>query len=288
MKFLSLLICCFLVKSAIAQISSTLGIQLDLNNVANKQESPSKIHFPETSKQFDLDIFIKSNKNKLKDTRQRAGLDELLNGNIAPFSKKLQPIYLKKTIDGVLQVLKIWVTSDYLALGTDDKHLRFPLSFEHTLELLKKFNALLPTTVIVDAVYAQSLQKVYAHPLPPIDGKMESFAYYQQIQKLIEKDLKGKLPFGLLAGHKKDLVLSKKLSSKPNSVAIYGWYYPSGRRIQNLNLDHNAKYVDYSHGIRLVAPIAELNGKEIEVKNILKDPILSQLISNEGAFDVVY
>jgi hypothetical protein len=56
----------------------------------------------------------------------------------------------------------------------------------------------------------------------------------------------------LLAGHKKDLVLTRKLATRPNRVAIYGWHQLSGEPIQPVSTVHVAEYADYSHGVRLI------------------------------------
>ncbi|MBD0375804.1 MAG: hypothetical protein ICV51_09270 [Flavisolibacter sp.] len=69
---------------------------------------------------------------------------------------------------------------------------------------------------------------------------------------IIEGQRKGRK--GLIAGIKKDIVITGKLlhDPKPNRVAIYGWHKLDGNPIQPLYTGHVNWYVDYSHGIRLV------------------------------------
>ena len=61
-------------------------------------------------------------------------------------------------------------------------------------------------------------------------------------------------PLGkLVAGHKKDVVITNKVFTKPGKVAIYGWHKPDGKPIQPLYTGHAESQVDYSHGIRLAS-----------------------------------
>ena len=53
------------------------------------------------------------------------------------------------------------------------------------------------------------------------------------------------------------------LNTQPDRVAIYGWHYPSGQPIQPLSLVHEADYVDYSHGARLISRIAIVDGERV-------------------------
>jgi hypothetical protein len=87
----------------------------------------------------------------------------------------------------------------------------------------------------------------------------------------------------LLTGGKKDVVLSAKLAERPNRVAIYGWRQLSGEPIQPLTTVHVSSYVDYSHGIRLVADRALYAAEVVSLAELYADPERCQLVSNEGA-----
>ena len=45
---------------------------------------------------------------------------------------------------------------------------------------------------------------------------------------------------------------------------------------------HGACYADYSHGIRLVSETAVVDGKTRSVYDVLQDPVLSKVLSDEG------
>ena len=65
-------------------------------------------------------------------------------------------------------------------------------------------------------------------------------------------------------------------------MAIYGWHRGKGAPIQPLSTVHGAAYADYSHGTRLVSDRVVLNGKSHSVYDVLKDPVLVDVLSDEG------
>jgi hypothetical protein len=84
----------------------------------------------------------------------------------------------------------------------------------------------------------------------------------------------------LVAGIKKDIVLSEKISAKPDRVVIYGWHKPGGRPIQPVYSGHVWWYVDYSHGVRFVNNQVFIDGSPVLLSDILKDPVLFRMLSN--------
>jgi hypothetical protein len=52
--------------------------------------------------------------------------------------------------------------------------------------------------------------------------------------------------------------------------------------IQPLSTVHGARYADYSHGVRLVSAVAYVNGQPRLLLEILEDPWLAGIISDEG------
>jgi hypothetical protein len=135
------------------------------------------------------------------------------------------------------------------------------------------------TTKISDAIYVQSELKIMPDPLTK---DREAAATFFEHHRRIEAERQGRELGLLVAGIKKDVVLTNQLEGKPDHVAIYGWHYPDARPIQPLYLGHAAGYVDYSHGIRLMSHIVIVDGKPMPVAAVLADPILSALLSNEG------
>jgi hypothetical protein len=117
---------------------------------------------------------------------------------------------------------------------------------------------------------------------------MTTNAYYGRHQAAVaQQRARAGLPEGaLLAGHKKDVVLSERLARRPDRVAIYGWHRPSGEPIQPLSIVHGADYADYSHGVRLVADQVRIDGQWRALDDVLRDPSVAGLLSAEGAMSV--
>ena len=86
----------------------------------------------------------------------------------------------------------------------------------------------------------------------------------------------------LVAGHKKDVVISNLLARTPGRIAIYGWHRPGGAPIQPLSTVHGACYEDYSHGIRLMSDVAWQEGTFRPIREILQDPAAVAVLSDEG------
>ena len=99
---------------------------------------------------------------------------------------------------------------------------------------------------------------------------------------MIEKQRAGKQLGAIVAGVKKDVVITNRLGEKPNRVAIYGWHKLDGQPIQPLTIVHVNWYVDYSHGIRLLKRTVMVDGKPRDVRAILHSAELCGLLSDEG------
>jgi len=110
---------------------------------------------------------------------------------------------------------------------------------------------------------------------------MRSTEYYVRHNNLIETQRTGR-PLGeLVAGHKKDVVLTNRLLG-PERIAIYGWHRKDGTPIQGLSTVHGARYADYSHGVRLVYEKVCIDGQLRSIYDVLEDPALAPVLSYEG------
>lgn len=208
----------------------------------------------------------------------------LLEGNIPGFLRRLKAISLSaRAADGTLHTAIVCVMPDYLAIGTDDDYLRMPMDLHTATAVAARFGFVLPTRRMVDAIYAQSEVRLPPQPLPA-GPRMRSTGYYVRHDTRIAEQLAAlREPAGvLLAGHKKDVVLSNRLLSRPGRVAIYGWHRREHQPIQPLSTVHGAGYADYSHGVRLVADIMQLDGQVASLYHVLTDPVLAPLLSDEG------
>jgi hypothetical protein len=119
---------------------------------------------------------------------------------------------------------------------------------------------------------------------------MRSTAYYwEHNQRIQNQRLALHFPMGeLIAGHKKDVVMTNRLIPGQGRIAIYGWHRLSGVPIQPLSTVHGAGYADYSHGIRLLSDQVLLNGESRLFYEILEDPAMAKVLSDEGVIGQVW
>lgn len=218
--------------------------------------------------------------------REAAIFEEIARGNVPDFLRKFHPITVAfASPDGTNHEATYEVMSDYLAVGSDDDFFRIPMTPATATRIAEAFGCSLPTRKIVDDVYASAEVKLEPKPLGPPRETIERFLEHHA---MIEEQRKGR-PLGkLIAGIKKDVVISNRLKEKPNKVAIYGWHKLDGKPIQPLYAGHADHYVDYSHGIRLVKREMTVDGKTMSVEDVLKDPNLCAAISDEGVIDARY
>lgn len=210
---------------------------------------------------------------------------EIRAGNVPEPLRTLTPVFITNDISGSRHVLKLHVAPDYLAIGFDTDFLRIPLTPMTAQRVADLVDCSLPTPKIVDAIWATAGLKLDPEPLPP-DAKMITVPVFAQHQVLIEKQIGLRPHNQLTAGHKKDVVLATALATNHTSVVIYGWHKSDGKPIQPVFAKHAATWADYSHGIRLIANDAELDGKPVRLPDLLAEPALSALVSSEGPLSV--
>lgn len=123
-----------------------------------------------------------------------------------------------------------------------------------------------------------------AGPVQSPGPQLTSVAYFERHHRTVaqQQAQAGAHPGDLIAGHKKDVVITPRLDQKPQSVAIYGWHQPNGKAIQPLSTIHENTYADYSHGVRLVGSTLSINGTPYSTTEVLRHPQWSRLLSDEG------
>ena len=216
--------------------------------------------------------------------RDAAVTEQVLAGNVPEFLRTLVPVTLSGTRpEGERIDVEICVTPDYLAVGDNTDFVRVPVGLPAAASIAADLGFMLPTTKMVDAIYAQADVRLPPAPMPPT-AQMASTDYFWRHHATVEEQRgrTGQVATALTAGQKKDIVLSNRLRSKAGRVAIYGWHRPNGKPIQPLSTVHGAYYADYSHGLRLVSSTAFVNGTPYPLAEILEDPQLSPIISSEG------
>ena len=224
--------------------------------------------------------FIESVASMDRETREAAVLRELLKGNIPSFLRRLVSVTVKaKLDDGVEHTATFEVMPDYLAIGSDADFVRMPMNPYTAQTFCDAAGLALPTHKMSMDIWRQAQVRLIPQPLTEA---RESPATFLESHRLIEEQAAGIRRGGIWAGIKKDIVISNRLQEREHRLAIYGWHYPSGEPIQPLTIVHVDWYVDYSHGARPLRRTILVDGKEMSYDDVLRDPRLSALLSDEG------
>ena len=229
--------------------------------------------------------FLEETKTRGRPEREEAIFAEIARGNIPSFLRRFRRVALSATgADRAAHVAIALVTPDYLAIGSDEDFLRIPMSAITAQRIADCCDCILPTRRLVDAIYAQAGLTLRPQPLRA-GPQMMSNGYYATHQRAIESQRGGRGPGQLTAGHKKDVVISKRLRVRPDRVAIYGWHLAQKKPIQPLSTVHENTYADYSHGLRLVRMIVTVDGAPASAADVLREAALCSLLSDEGPIE---
>ncbi|QDT56039.1 hypothetical protein Pan44_40890 [Caulifigura coniformis] len=221
-----------------------------------------------------------------REAREQVLVQAVLEGNIPDFLRPWAPVDVEATdTAGQPHRASYEVLPDYLAVGSDDDFVRIPISPQSAQTIADAFGATLPTRKMVEDITEIASIRLTPRPLT---ADRESVAAFVKHNDLIEEQRGEVLRSALLAGIKKDVVLTNRLSEKPNRVAIFGWHFADGTPIQPLTIVHVNWYVDYSHGIRLVKRAMTVDGKPRDLKFLLHDARLHPLVSDEGVMEAGY
>ncbi len=218
--------------------------------------------------------------------REAAIADEIARGNVPDFLRTFHQLKVTaKDAKGKEHTAVLEVMPDYLAVGSDTDFVRVPMAPMTAAYIAERFGCALPTRKIADEVSKSATVKLEPKPLTT---DREAVATFLKHHELIEGQREGKKLGELVAGIKKDVVVSNRLTEKANRVAIYGWHKTDGIPIQPLTVVHVNTYVDYSHGVRLVKRAVTVDGRERDLRHILVSPDLSPLVSDEGPITAGY
>jgi hypothetical protein len=212
-------------------------------------------------------------------------LSEVTSGNFPEFLRRLKTVPIRGNVrdrdTGTVREVtaSLQVMPDYLAVGSDADFVRMPMTPQTAQQIADRFSCVLPTRKMVNAIDEHAELRLTPHPL---SKDREAVATFFAHHRIIERQRTGK-PLGLLTiGIKKDIVLSPRIFERPQRLAIYGWRQLDGKPIQSLTIVHSNRYVDYSHGARLVLNNIEIDGKRTKITEVLADPRRCGLVSDEG------
>ncbi|MBN1542028.1 hypothetical protein JW992_07750 [candidate division KSB1 bacterium] len=219
------------------------------------------------------------------DERENEITTQLSGGNMPDFLRRPVEICVQsRDAQGVLRRIRFAALADYLAVGTDSAFCRLPMRPQTAQCLAERWNLLLPTPKIVDWIDDAAQVRIEPVTYFPIGNRNEQIERFIAHQRDIEA--RRQAPPGLLtSGLKKDIVLCSRIDSSksPDRVAIYGWQRLDGTAIQPLYCGHSYRYVDYSHGARLIHSTVYIDDEAHDLRAVLSDSLLFRLFSDEPA-----
>ncbi len=230
--------------------------------------------------------FMKRITKLTREERENEIFKSLSAGNLPDFLKNSVSLQGKfADLKGNVHKVQYEVMPDYLSVGNDSDFCRIPMNPHTAQRIATLYGASLITSKLSDHIYRIAQVKLTPFFFAPIGNAnelIEKFvAHNTQIEK--QKAEAGGKNGQLIAGIKKDVILSSRIAKQPNKVVIYGWHKPDGNPIQPVYSGHIDWYVDYSHGIRFVNNQVLVDGKPLLLTDVLRDPVLFKIFSDEDA-----
>jgi hypothetical protein len=178
-----------------------------------------------------------------------------------------------------------YVCDDAVSVTLDDgSRFRFPVSAKLAQQCADSMQASLPTSKVCDLAYQQATVKLPA-TLLPAGADMVTTTKSKTWNAALEKKRQGQT--GLIRDCGKAWILS---NARGAGAVNYGFYDPHapysnvrGLKLwQNVGTRHNALHTDYSQTLILMKLECEINGQTLSVLDVMKHPMLSKLINDDG------
>lgn len=225
--------------------------------------------------------------------RENTIFAQIASGNVPTFLRTLVPVTSSTVINGTTHTVTCYVTPDYFAIGSDADYFLEPMTPLLAQRVANLLNCSLPTRKLVNTIWTNAVVKLAPSPISP-SAAMTTVPVFAQHNSTVlgqRNAVTNSHPLGaLVGGDKKDVVISTKIytnfSGPLKPVVIYGWHQLNGSPIQPLYNGHEETYADYSHGIRMVQMSVTLDGAPQTITNILTNPNLAAVLSDEGVISI--
>lgn len=237
--------------------------------------------------------------------REKMILREVERGNV-----DVQWAWVESKIPGHTALIPIMRRA--LAVGSKDDRLIVSASFTTAQAIADLLGANLLTSRISDLAWQQAatrlgvLSHAWYDKASGGDGSMAKTYRMVDQAKLIEEAVAraGTGESGIVSNEGKDWVITSRNWLPPEGTGVqkahkvagswhnganFGWYQkgaasssPGGERVrQSIGLVHGRDHTDYSQLIRLAGKTAVVDGKEMLLEDVARDPALYKLVSDE-------
>lgn len=158
--------------------------------------------------------------------------------------------------------------------------IRIPLWPSTAQRIADRFNAIMPTKRLVDAIYRAGDVKLTPRSIQPHDGiGRNDLRMIADYNAMIDAAVAGRS--GLIVNGKKDIIVGRAVPDS-NAVWLYGWIRSDGTPVQPVYGGHAATYADASHGIRLVSRTAYVHGVPTPIESLFASPQYAPLLNESG------
>ena len=208
---------------------------------------------------------------------------EVLGGNVPGFLREFVPVGVSANIGGSPTPATFYVTADYVCIGHDDDFVRVPMTPLVAQPIADALGCLLPTRKMVDDIWSAAALKLTPAPISPstVDITLATTHYRHQRDDRAAACRPATRPAHRRHQEGRGHHATAGIQPRPGWRSTVGTG-KAGDPIQPLYLGHVDWYVDYSHGIRLVHEHMLVDGVAMSVADVLADPELHVLLSDEG------
>lgn len=181
---------------------------------------------------------------------------------------------------------KIMVAQDALQIGEPGDSFRVNASHTTEQQMVDALGLTMPTSKLSDIIHEQA-QVVLKPQLQPADATMGTVGAMLKHSRAVDA-IRGS--GGLASTVGKDWILSNHLGDRADIGVNYGFHdaaapyvSPGGLHLwQQTGTRHDRWHVDYSQTVRPIHPSCVVDGINMNLWDVMADPVLSELVSYEG------
>ncbi|MDX1973881.1 MAG: hypothetical protein SFY68_15230, partial [Candidatus Sumerlaeia bacterium] len=139
--------------------------------------------------------------------REQRIINEFARGNVPEFLRELKPVTATGVVNGTSKSVTLYVSPDYVAIGSDADFFRMPMSAPLAQQVVDYVECSLPTRKIVNDIHSAATVKLAPFPFNPANYDIDSVETFWLSQQAIETQRTGQALGQIISGIKKDVVV---------------------------------------------------------------------------------